>query len=327
MTSNTKRRIKALVQFIVPYHGAWLMGQALRLYVTYSPFRFGKTTIVLGGSIFRICSWHKIETIVHTRFGTRHRIRFPDMIQMYLFYFGIWEPEITAVIRQRLSPGDIFIDVGANIGYYTCLASRLVASSGRVHAIDASPTTFERLLESLRLNGAENVITHHAAAFDRETTLQLHAGSVHNIGQASVIEGRIAHPEAEAVDVRALPLNRIVGERDLYRARLIKIDVEGAEWFVVNGIKALLPRFDPRTEWVIELAPRLVEAFAGDIAGIAHVFKDAGYRMYAIDNNYHPRWYIDRGRAEAMRPLRELVEPGLLNQDHLDVLFTRQPCA
>src|SRR4029434_10325351 len=84
----------------------------------------------------------------------------PDIIQMYLWLFGILEPDLTHFMRARLKPGDGFIDVGANIGVFTALAARCVGSSGDggggdsggVLAIEASPAIFESLTETLGNN-------------------------------------------------------------------------------------------------------------------------------------------------------------------------------
>jgi precorrin-6B methylase 2 len=80
-----------------------------------------------------------------------------DIIQQYIYYFGVWEPRITGWVSRHLAPGDTFIDVGANIGYYSLLASPLVGKTGTVVAIEASPRTFDDLLFNLELNNVSNV--------------------------------------------------------------------------------------------------------------------------------------------------------------------------
>jgi len=75
-----------------------------------------------------------------------------DVVNLFLYYFGGWEPAITQVVRQALKPGDVFLDVGANVGYYTLLASRLVGDTGRVIAVDASPSVYEILSRNVSRN-------------------------------------------------------------------------------------------------------------------------------------------------------------------------------
>ena len=62
-----------------------------------------------------------------------------DLIQRMILHFGVWEPDVSRVIEQSLAPGDVFVDIGANIGYDTLLASSRVGPTGRVVSIEASP--------------------------------------------------------------------------------------------------------------------------------------------------------------------------------------------
>src|SRR2546429_7961962 len=89
-----------------------------------------------------------------------------DILQQYIYYFGVWEPNLTRWIAQRLAPGDTFIDGGANIGYFTLLASKLVRDSGAGVAIEASPATFDALQRNLARNRARNGGAGNAAGSD-----------------------------------------------------------------------------------------------------------------------------------------------------------------
>ncbi|SCF63177.1 hypothetical protein GA0115259_100393 [Streptomyces sp. MnatMP-M17] len=73
--------------------------------------------------------------MVRSRFGARFAVDTQDLIQRYIYLFGVWEPHMTRWLRGRLEPGDTFVDVGANIGYYSVLASQLVGDGVKVVAI------------------------------------------------------------------------------------------------------------------------------------------------------------------------------------------------
>ena len=90
-------------------------------------------------------AWRPFETTARTREGLRMQIRCPDQIQERIYLFGIWEPAITRFVKGRLKPGDLFVDIGANVGYYSLLAAKLVGSEGQVIAIEASPTIARKL--------------------------------------------------------------------------------------------------------------------------------------------------------------------------------------
>src|SRR2546430_100519 len=70
--------------------------------------------------------------LANTCFDVSLRCKIRDLIQRFILIFGVWEPNTTAFIRRKLKPGDGFIDIGANIGYCSLLASRLVGEAGRV---------------------------------------------------------------------------------------------------------------------------------------------------------------------------------------------------
>ncbi len=75
----------------------------------------------------------------------------------YLLEDRAWEPVETEALRQELRRGDVVVDVGANIGYYTILASRLVGEGGKVYAFEPEPDNFAMLQKNLKANGCTNV--------------------------------------------------------------------------------------------------------------------------------------------------------------------------
>jgi len=98
--------------------------------------------------------------------GLRMSIEKAQLIDSYIYFFSVWEPIITEIFRRLLCPGDVVLDVGANIGYYTLLAAGRVGSRGRVHAIEAHPGTFEKLRKNVALSALGNVTLHQLAATD-----------------------------------------------------------------------------------------------------------------------------------------------------------------
>lgn len=92
--------------------------------------------------------------------------------------------------------------------------------------------------------------------------------------------------------MKARPLPDIVGVDNLLRARLIKIDVEGAEGSVIGGLTDLLPRFCDSTEWVFELNPDALVDQGMDTASILNCFRGAGYKLFRIENDYSDETYF-----------------------------------
>jgi FkbM family methyltransferase len=207
------------------------------------------------------------------RFGASFAGTTADVIQRYIYYFGCWEPQIEAVIARCLQPGDTFIDVGANIGYFTLLAAKLVGPTGRVVAFEASATIYDRLNENIRRNNMENVVRAvHAAVADREGVLTLHSGPEDNSGMASLMrsEGGVAE------QVSSKPLGDLLSSEEMAAARLVKIDVEGAEEMVVLGMEPILSRLT-NSDFLIEVNPALASS-----QQILDIFANAGWEPYEI---------------------------------------------
>jgi len=144
---------------------------------------------------------------------------------------GIWEASDTHWFVKAVRPGDVVIDAGANIGYYTVLASKLVGPTGRVYAFEPDPTAFEILQRNVRLNGADNVVAEQKALSNANTTLELFIAS-DNKG-----DDRIYQPEGEHRPSIKVPAVRVddylKGKVD--HVDLVKIDTQGAEAVIHRG--------------------------------------------------------------------------------------------
>lgn len=290
----------------------------LRSYYRHVPLRHGKRR-VWNSVVRRIMDLGSdLDLEATTRFGARMGVRFPDTIQSYVYFFGVWEPAITAYVTHALAPGDGVIDVGANVGYDTLLASTLVGPSGHVHAIEASPHVHRLLTANLARNGAANVTAHHAAACATEGFVPIFLHDSANLGGSTIVPA-VAERRAAALEslVPGKPLPAIVGEDALTAARLIKIDVEGAEWPVVQGFAHLLPSLSPRTELLIEVSAEGLHDHGTTIPAFLDLFRAAGFSAWSIGNRYDVDMYLD--------PAPPRPEP-LTGTDfeQLDVLFRRE---
>ncbi len=105
----------------------------------------------------RFRSWITPIGIGVTSIGFKMHCDTRDFIQRRVFYFNIYEPNLTYYILSRVRSGDHVVDVGANVGYMTLLLSSIVGEIGKVVAIEASPSTFSLLSRNLELNNTQNV--------------------------------------------------------------------------------------------------------------------------------------------------------------------------
>ena len=263
-------------------------------------------------------AWRPFETTTSTRDGLRMRIRLPDQIQERIYLFGVWEPAITRFVKGRLKPGDLFVDIGANVGYYSLFAAKLVGSEGRVIAVEASPTIARTLEQNVALNRLTNVELVRAAVADRRKTVPMFAAG--NSGQSTTIvstaERRGYQLEAQ---IEAYPLHELIDFERLRRARLIKVDVEGAEAQLFDGIQPFLSSFSDETEWIFELTPEALAEQGRSAAEIIRMFAGSGYRLYRIENVYRMEGYVRPPNA-VLEQITDMPGPGLT----VDVVATRK---
>jgi FkbM family methyltransferase len=231
-----------------------------------------------------------------------------DLIQMCVYHFGIWEPHISALIESRLGSGDVFCDVGANIGYHSLLGSRAVGPSGKVIAIEASPMIYGKLLKNLSLNSITNLEAVNVAVTAEPGQTPIHKGFARNIGTASTQRSRGRGVEAV---VQGLPLGSILSREDRKRLRLVKIDVEGAELSILEDLANSMREYSQDLEIIVEVTPdiRLQDVFDH--------FGRLGFSSWAVANSYNVAAYLNFDKVRAPIPLSAVPTR------HQDVFLSR----
>lgn len=251
--------------------------------------------------------WRDYRYTERTHYGALLSGTTVDELQRFVYYLGRWEPHVETVISRWLRPGDTFIDIGANIGYFTLLASKLVGPNGHVVAIEASAATYQRLRENLDLNRVRNVRAIQCAVADRETELTLHTAPDINSGLASLIQPRGGQGTER---VRGAPLGALLTSDEIQSARLIKIDVEGAEKMVIDGMAPILSQL--RADFLVEINPDMVSS-----RGLVHMLQEFGWHgSKVLQSARRMDDYFDPPGEPALGPLGEVTE-------HSDVLFRR----
>ncbi|MEK6406913.1 MAG: FkbM family methyltransferase [Acidobacteriota bacterium] len=176
---------------------------------------------------------------ITTREGVRLRLTNPlEYHQRMLLYDNEgYEPEVTSAISSVLKEGHTFFDVGANLGYYTLLASKKLGSSGLVHAFEPSPKQFEHLKLNARINGAANVFLNNIALAESSGDREMFLSLGWNQGTHSL--GALDGP-AETCRVQCVTIDEYVGMNGVQRIDAMKVDVEGAELLVFRGAEQTL---------------------------------------------------------------------------------------
>lgn len=164
-----------------------------------------------------------------------------DVIERTLLTEGRWEPHVGRVVQAVLRPGDVFVDVGANIGYFSLMGACLVGQEGHVYALEPCRRTFARLLEHIRLNGLNNVTALPLAASNCNGTAVMHFLTANNTGASTL---RPCPQTAQDEVVFTFPLDSLLAGIGTV-PRLVKIDVEGLEMDVLRGMRVTLTKHRP----------------------------------------------------------------------------------
>jgi FkbM family methyltransferase len=193
------------------------------------------------------------------------------------FAYGSWEPEIIELVSRAVKPGFTVVDVGAHIGYYSLLFSRLVGPTGHVIAFEPVPMNFEFLVENLKLNSCTNTEPVNRAVLDRHRRIRVDTPQ----NDPLPVGVSFAEPKDHGnVAVEAVSLDEFALGRT-ERVDFLKVDAEGAEDKVLDGAQAIIERDHP-------LIMMEVHHFDGHLehSPVPQRLANMGYRLTQIDRGY-----------------------------------------
>lgn len=180
------------------------------------------------------------------------------------------------LIARFLQPGDTVYDVGSHLGVYSILLAKAVGPRGTVIAFEPHHETYEQLLENLRLNGLENVRAFEKALGERAGEEKLYIGEV--IANFSLLPGGIAGSKGTAMPfqrVQVVQGDEFVEAEGLPIPKAVKVDVEGFEYSVIQGLRRTLS--EPECEMVCcEIHPKFLPPQVSP-AGVTKLLRSLGY--------------------------------------------------
>lgn len=250
---------------------------SIRLARRLWPFEFGKDLPNhLGAMATRIGiigpAWFEVQP------GLWMQLNVTDLIQETILLEGLWDPFLTDFIQNNLKPGDVFIDIGAHVGYFSLLAARRVGPQGKVLSVEPNPFALKELQLNVARSYLENVIVEHTACGETETVVQLFLHTESNTSMAS-LSGSNAKG-GQSIEVPCTAMDALVEKHHLTRANLVKIDVEGAELHVLRGMKQIMKELRPAI--VLELEPHLLKSFGTSPEEVEGLLADCGYSITSL---------------------------------------------
>ena len=195
---------------------------------------------------------------------------------------GIWEADETRLLMALLGEGQTFVDVGANIGYFTVLGSLCVGSAGRVFAFEPDTDNFKLLQENCQLNRLVNVSAEKAALSDSSGTGALYL-SEDNLGDHTIYAGDGGRA---AYEISLLNAAEYFAGKNC-TIDVVKVDVQGAEAAVIKGMAPVLAKSMPGVALVLEFTPNSLCAAGSSGAELLGLLVDLGFHFYIFDLRRH----------------------------------------
>lgn len=206
------------------------------------------------------------------------------LIGWNIHFFLTYEPEVREQIKAALRPGQVCLDVGANVGWHTLLMASLVGPGGRVFAFEPNASTRERLTKVIANNGFSQVVIREEALSD-----QVGFGWFQAPRAGTLWDGTGHLAMQEETDCWHLPcatVDSVVRSSGLDRLDLIKIDVEGWELRVLRGSVHSIERFRPRI--IFEFDPHYMTRCGADSADILELFQSLDYELFVLHRRHAP---------------------------------------
>ena len=190
-----------------------------------------------------------------------------------VIYYGLYEYDMMNFLLNYLKDDDIFIDVGANIGVYSLLASSKV-KSGEIYALEPVPKNYSRLEENLKLNNITNAIAYPLAAFSSQGVVTM------DLADEDCMASITTKKSTSNVNVQTDTLDNIFASM-LNRMKLIKLDAEGAELDILRGATNLITSPTPPV-WLLDYYTKDVSQYLSSYGFVFYKFNAVDKKIFEI---------------------------------------------
>jgi len=206
-----------------------------------------------------------------------------------------YEPFEKDIIEQIVKEGDIVVDIGANLGYFTLILARKVGNKGRVFAFEPDPDMFKLLKKNVKINGYKNVTLIKKATFNKSGKLKLLIYA--DKGDSGVICGKNTKSTATAVTIDAVKLDDYF-KKYPKKIDFIKMDIEGSEGMAFAGMENIFKNND-NVKMITEFFPKWLENHPINADKYYKLLQKQNLSIYSIDE--------DRKRVTAVNKRSQII--------------------
>ena len=193
-----------------------------------------------------------------------------------------WDEVTTEIFKQSINKGDTVLDLGANVGYYSLLASRLTGKTGKVFAFEPEPRNYRILQRNIELNNYTNIYAFQKAVSDENTSLTLHI-SEKDSGAHTIRPTQVEREFENEVNVEVVRLDDFLIEK-AGSVDVVKMDIEGSEPKALAGMKKYIHE-SKKIKIFMEFYPDILEDAGFSPKEFAQsLFDEYGFSVTLIDD-------------------------------------------
>ena len=197
-------------------------------------------------------------------------------------YFGAYETEEVHFLRRTLHRGDVCVDVGANIGYFTAVMADAVGRGGEVHAFEPVPEYYTRLAQLRDANDGYRITARNEALGAAEGSAEIAVSRESNIGWNTLVPNFMASVDTRVTHtVRVRRLDEYLSGARVERVALVKLDAEGYELPVLEGLRGHFDR-GGRPVILCEVAPAAYPLLGRRIEELFDLMARYGYHSSRV---------------------------------------------
>jgi FkbM family methyltransferase len=220
--------------------------------------------------------------------GILMSLDFNDRDKSKKMYFGNFQPAISSLFKKYLKNGDVFIDAGANVGYFSAVAAGLVGKTGQVHSFEPVPEYFKKLKNLSDANSRYKITANQLALGDKETTEKIYIGGPSHIGDNTFFPDFLEGiSEVRTADVKVCRLDKYIKDKGLSNIKLIKIDVEGFEFPLLLGMEEYFLECHKTGNCpviICEICPKAYSYLGYKLEDIFNYMKKFSYEPFEVIN-------------------------------------------
>lgn len=272
-TSNTKSSVS------LNSYPRWALSKFLAILPSGSP-EFIYTTI-LKPRILKNSTNYILKFVIPKETKTKEDVFLEldqsDPVASGAIALGVYERYESELFRSKIKPGMTIIDIGANLGYYTAIASRLAGERGLVVGFEPEPNFFKLLSRNIRRNDMKNVTCFELAIAEKNGVADLYLSN-ENKGHNSIIR---SEELKTSVHVKTTTLDYFLASQRIPKVDIIKMDIEGAEVLALEGMKNTLIKHRPLL--FLEFSPHSIIKIKRNPMDFLLTLRDIGYSIFEIN--------------------------------------------